>query len=64
MSAVETVKIVVDILSASFVLVITLMKTARHVQQASIVGIKAELSAVLLRDGKALNYQFYSRILN
>lgn len=43
--------IVASVLSSSLVLAVTLTKTARQVQQASSLGLKATLSEIMLRDG-------------
>lgn len=47
---------IISIISASFALGITLVKTARQVRQASMLGLKTTLSEVLLRDGTTLGY--------
>ncbi len=46
---------VASIASAVTVLVVTLVKTTRQVQQASLLGLKTALSEILLRDGRVFN---------
>lgn len=59
--AVYTVGAANEIAMAAVVLIITLITTVRQVLLASVLGIKATLSEILLRDGMC---SFDSHILN